>query len=518
MMKQDVTKLTRQNGETDTSASRHGSLLRGLSGKLLILTAVFVMIAEILIFVPSIANFRNVWLQNHLDTAEAASIVYLDSTDFMLSENARFNLLEATESSAVAIRSGGISRLMASDNMPGSVVAHINLDDVTALGSIRGALMMLFANDKDNYRVFGSMRSSNAVIELIQEMRHIKRAMWIYARNIMGISIIISVITAGLVFLALYWLIVRPIIRISTNMDAFSKAPENASLIYQPTGRRDELGLAEERLAAFQGDLQNTLRQKQHLADLGLAVSKINHDLRNILSAAQLFSDRLTSLPDPTVQRLAPKLIRTIDRAVEYTKSVITYGKAMEAPPVRRAMLLRNLVSDVAEHLALEGMADIAWENAVPDDFEVDADPEQLFRVLMNLCRNALQAMNDGDLQTMNDGDPQTMNDGDPQTMNDGDQVGRALILRVSAERAAGDVYVRVSDTGPGIEDHVREKLFHAFQGSTKPGGTGLGMTIAAELVRAHGGTISIENTSPAGTTILLVLPGPLPGNGGKID
>ena len=462
---------------------RNASLLRGLSGKLLFLTLVFVMIAEVLIFVPSVANFRNVWLQNHLDTAEAASIVYLDTPDFMLSEGARGNLLEATQSVAVAVRQGGTSRLMASNDMPGSVVAHIDLDKTTALGSIRGAMYMLFADNHDHYRVFGKMRSSDAIMELVQEMQPIKRALWVYARNVLVLSIIISIITAGLVFLALYWLIVRPIIRISKNMDNFSKSPENASLIYRPTGRRDELGIAEERLAAFQGDLQNTLRQKQHLADLGLAVSKINHDLRNILASAQLFSDRLTSLPDPTVQRFAPKLIRTIDRAVEYTKSVITYGKALEAPPKRRKLLLRNLVADVAELLGLETMANVRWENAVADGFEADADPEQLFRVLMNLCRNALQAMVDNEIP------------------------GRQLHLLVSAERHEEHINIRVSDTGPGIPDHIRETLFQAFQGSTKPGGTGLGMTIAAELVRAHGGTISIENTTSEGTTLLLVLP-----------
>jgi len=307
--------------------------------------------------------------------------------------------------------------------------------------------------------------------------------MWRYARNILLLSLLISVFAAGLVYLALYRLIVLPIIRISSNMDDFSKAPEDAGLIYVPTKRADEIGLAEQRLSAFQQDLQNTLRQKQHLAELGLAVSKINHDLRNILASAQLFSDRISALPDPTVQRFAPKLIRTIDRAVDYTKSVMAYGKAIEAPPNRRRLMLHTMVGEVSELLGLDQDSGINWDNQVDRNFEADADAEQLLRVLVNLCRNAYQAMQD----------------------MDGSQ--RSRDLKVSADRVENSVHIRVTDTGPGIPDHVSDKLFNAFQGSTKSGGTGLGMSISLELVRAHGGSLTIEKTGREGTTFLIAIP-----------
>ena len=125
----------------------------------------------------------------------------------------------------------------------------------------------------------------------------------------------------------------------------------------------------------------------------------------------------------------------------------------------------------------------IEWQNNVPENFEADADPEQLFRVLMNLCRNSVQAMSDPD------------------------EAQQTHQLMVSAERQKNEVHIRVTDTGPGIADHVREKFFHAFQGSTKSGGTGLGMTIAGELVRAHGGSIRIEKTSSAGTIMHIIFP-----------
>ncbi len=458
-------------------------VFRGLSAKLLLLTVIFIMLAEVLIFVPSVANFRNVWLRTHLDTAEAASIVYLDSRDFMLSETAGLRLLDTTLAITIAVRKEGASQMIASAGKPEEIREHIDLDNSSAFGSIRSAFAMLVMDPESEYRVFGSNRSGGGVIELVQKVKYIQTAMWRYARNILFLSLLISIFAAGLVYLALYRLIVLPIIRISSNMDDFSQAPENASLIYNPTNRGDEIGVAEKRLSSFQQDLQNTLRQKQRLADLGLAVSKINHDLRNILASAQLFSDRLSALPDPTVQRFAPKLLRTIDRAVDYTKSVIDYGKALESPPQKRPLILRSLVEDVAELLGLEHDRNLTWDNTIDPDLTANADPEQLFRILMNLCRNAHQAMSDAVC------------------------ADRDMKLCIEAQKEGNELLIRVRDTGPGIPEHVREKIFNAFQGSTKAGGTGLGLSIAFELAQAHGGTLDVEQTGVDGTVFLVSIP-----------
>ncbi|MEO0327577.1 MAG: HAMP domain-containing sensor histidine kinase [Pseudomonadota bacterium] len=478
----DIESILRDT-DKELPPEKHAGIFKGLSARLLLLTVLFIMLAEILIFVPSIANFRNVWLRNHLDIADAASIVYLDSNELMLSENARASLLETTKSLNVAVRRDGMSRLIASEKTTLEISEHIDLDASGPLSSIQSALSMMVADPKNQYRVFGEMRSTGSVIELVQTMEPIQNALWRYARNILILSLLVSVFAAILVYLALYRMIVLPIIRLSTNMDQFSKQPENASLVHIPSSRTDEIGLAENRLSSLQQDLQGTLRQKRRLADLGLAVAKINHDLRNILASAQLFSDRLSTLPDPTVQRFAPKLIRTIDRAVDYTKSVIDYGKALEAPPNRRKLYLKNLVDDVAESLGLQANSEIKWENSVDANLQADADPEQLFRVLMNLCRNAQQAMMD---------------------MPEGSSDRR---LNVTAERFGPELVIRIKDTGPGIPDAIREKIFEAFQGSTKVGGSGLGITIAAELVRSHGGTIVIENTGTEGTCFKLDIP-----------
>ena len=266
-------------------------------------------------------------------------------------------------------------------------------------------------------------------------------------------------------------------------MMAFRGDPENPARIIAASRRRDEIGIAERELAAMQGDLASMLQHKSRLAALGLAVSKINHDLRNLLVSAQLFSDRLSSLNDPRVQRFAPKLMRALERAIAFCQSTLSYGQAQEPPPDRRMVALEPLVEEVRETLELGPEANIRWVGAVERGLMVDADPDQLFRVLLNLARNAVQA-----LETRAPNEP-----------------GRDQV-RVTGRREGAVVAIEVSDTGPGLSERTREHLFEAFQGSTRPGGTGLGLAIASELVRAHGGEIRlVEGT--IGATFRLIIP-----------
>jgi signal transduction histidine kinase len=225
------------------------------------------------------------------------------------------------------------------------------------------------------------------------------------------------------------------------------------------------------------------LHQKSRLAALGLAVSKINHDLRNLLASAQLFSDRLATLPDPTVQRFAPKLMRALERAIAFCQSTLSYGRLQEPPPERRQILLEPLVEEVHETLNLGPDAPVRWISAVERGLIVEADYDQLFRILLNLARNAVQAMESRAAR-------------DP---------GRDQI-RITGRREGAVVVMEVSDTGPGFSEKARDHLFEAFQGSTRTGGTGLGLAIAAELVRAHGGEIRlVEGT--IGATLRLTIP-----------
>src|SRR6202158_582664 len=227
-------------------------------------------------------------------------------------------------------------------------VAHdYDMREVTAFRAIVDAVATLLSGRHDLMRVVGPAPMGGEFIELVMEEAPLQRAMWRFSGNILGLSLIISGITATLVYLALHYLFVRPMRRITANMMAFHGDPENPARIIAVSGRRDEIGIAERELAAMQGDLASMLQHKSRLAALGLAVSKINHDLRNLLTSAQLFSDRLSSLNHPRVQRFAPKLMRALERAVAFCQSTLSYGQAHEAPPDRRMVALEPLVEEV---------------------------------------------------------------------------------------------------------------------------------------------------------------------------
>jgi len=470
---------------SDENEAKEGKARLGLSlsNKLLVLTLMFVMMSEVLIYIPSIANFRNVWLKEKLDTSELVAMAVSAAPEGGISADLEREMLNSIGVDAIALRSAGQRWLIAVDDMPHDIAAHHDLRWLKPLDSIRAAFQVLFTTGDRLIMVSGQPPAGSDRFEIVVHEEALRNAMILYSRNILLLSLAISVITATLVYVALRLLFVRPMQRLSANIVSFSSAPESAEAVIHPSGRRDEIGAAEEKLAGMERTLRDMLAQRRHLADLGLAVSKINHDLRNILASAQLFSDRLQTVEDPLVKRFAPKVIGAIDRAIEYTRSVLAYGQAREEPPRRQLLALARLVDDVADVLSLPGREDLSWENRVPAAMEVDGDPEQLFRVLMNLCRNALDAVSDGE--------------------------GPAVIRRiwVEGERTGSVTSIRVCDTGPGVPERARAKLFQAFEGSARQGGTGLGLAIAAEIVRAHGGEIRLVERAGAGAVFEIAIP-----------
>jgi signal transduction histidine kinase len=474
--------LTEPNANNEIGAPMRLTL--GLSGKLLVLTILFVMVAEVLIYVPSIANFRLNWLRDRLAAAHTAALVLDAAPSGMVPESLTRQILDSVGATAVAMKIGDQRRLLAIAERPSALSQDVDMRAMSAWRSIVDAFhAMLACRDEDLMRVVGPAPMGGEFVEIVLRMGPLRAAMVRFSVNILLLSLLISGITAALVYLALHYMFVRPLRRITTNMTAFREDPENPGRIVAPSARRDEIGVAERELAAMQRDLASMLHQKSHLAALGLAVSKINHDLRNLLSSAQLFSDRLSSLEDPRVQRFAPKLMRALERAIDYCQSTLSYGRAQEQPPERRTVSLEALVEDVRETVGLAPDGPIRWINAIERGLKVDADPDQLFRVLVNLARNAAEV-----LAGRAPNDPAR------------DQI------RIAGRREGAVVVIEMSDTGPGIPEKARAHLFEAFHGSTRSGGTGLGLAIAAELVRAHGGEIKlVEGT--IGATFRIAIP-----------
>jgi signal transduction histidine kinase len=456
----------------------------GLSAKLLVLTILVVMIAEVLVYVPSVANFRVNLLRDHLEVAKTAALVLEAAPNGMVPDPLAKRILDSIGARAVAMKMGNTHYMLQPSDVALPPINDVfDMRDVGIFTAVVDAFKMMLASKKDVMRVVGPAPMGGEYIDLVMDEYPVRAAMLRYSVNVLLVSLLIFGIAAASVYLALHYLFVRPMRRVTDNMMAFRADPENADNVIVPSGRVDEIGFAERELAALQTELASMLHQKSRLAALGLAVSKINHDLRNLLASAQLFSDRLAKLPDPGVQRFAPKLMQALERAIAFCQSTLSYGRLQEPPPDRRQILLEPLVEEVHETLNLPPDSPIRWISAVERGLMVEADYDQLFRILLNLARNAVQAMESRAAR-------------DP---------GRDQI-RITGRREGAVVVIEVSDTGPGFSEKARAHLFEAFQGSTRTGGTGLGLAIAAELVRAHGGEIRlVEGT--IGATLRLTIP-----------
>jgi len=449
-----------------------------LSGRLLLLTLFYVMLSEALIFLPSIGRYHRSLLDTHIEAAEIAILPFTELGNGKLSDALRAQLLQRTGANAVILKRPEKSELFLYAQMPEHVDVTIDLRQQNLFREMAQALACLFDSDTNVLHVIASTRVTGArTIELFLDQKSIREQLISYAGNVLVLGLAISIATALLVFLSLFLVLVRPMRRITHAMVAFRENPEDASRIVSPSTRNDEIGVAERELAVMQREIYGFLQQKARLAALGTAVAKIQHDLKNILTSAQLASDRLAKVDDPVVQRLVPRLVAALDHAVALATNTLRYGRADERPPQRRRLLLRALVDEVGE-ATTSGTAEFEFTNAVDPALEIDADAEQLFRILLNLARNAVDALG-----------------------------ARGGTIDITASRKARQVTIDVADNGPGIPEAMHARLFQPFSGSTRSGGSGLGLAIARDLVRAHGGDLTLVSTGAAGTRFHIDIP-----------
>jgi signal transduction histidine kinase len=461
-------------------AERRKRFLNTLSGRFLMLTVIFVMLAEVLIFVPSIARFRADFMLTRLKQAQIAALTQLAAED-MVSPELEAELLANAEVYNVVLRRDEVRQLVLYSPIPGEIHDTFDLRMAGPWELIRDAFAVLIDPQNRIVRVIGyPVQEAGTLIEVTIETEPLRNAMLDYGLRILILSALISVVTAFLLFIAVQRLLVMPIRRVVHHMKTYAEAPEDARRVIEPNADVTELRAAEEALQSMQTQLTGALRQKERLAQLGAAVAKISHDLRNILTTAQLFADRLEGSDDPVVARSAPKLINSISRAVSLCESTLAFGKAEEPPPQLRRLNFAQLVSEVAEGEGLGAETAITCLIDVPPGLMIRADGEQLFRVMSNLIRNARQAI---------------------------EATNQPGTIEVSAGEDEAEWWIRVGDTGPGLPPKAREHLFSAFQGGARKGGTGLGLAIAAELVRGHGGRLQLVRSDTEGTEFAIHLP-----------
>ena len=461
----------------------------GLSARLLVLTVLFVALGGLLTLPPSLAAYEEQWLLDRVRAAELASLAPEVAPDRVVSEQLKAQFLNGAGVDIVAVSVDGIRSLVFAK--PGSGHGRAPyLVDLRARAPGLGWLApfrTLFGPDGRRVRVMAEPRFRHGdFVEFVASDAELKRALATYLWRQILITAFVSTITGILVYLALNLFLVRPMQRITRSMERFRADPEDPAARIDLSGRRDEIGRAERELDRMQADLRAALHSRARLAALGEAVAKINHDLRNMLTSAQIASERLAALKDPKVSQALPRLERALDRAVRLATEVLAYGKTQEPAPELRTLQLAAAVDAAAEEARLseEGARLV---NDVREDDQVAADPDQLHRMLVNLLRNAREAIEH--------------------------QEGRKAPgeIRVSLAQEDGVSVVRVADNGPGVPERARERLFQAFAGSGRPEGAGLGLAIARELALGHGGDLTLAESGPGGAVFVLRLPGAPP-------
>jgi signal transduction histidine kinase len=452
------------------------ALHRSLSARLLVLTTAFVLLGEVLIYVPSIARFREVYLEERIAAAHLATLSLEAAGPNGIDDVLENELLSQAGVLSVTLREPS-AELMLGKLPPVQKVFDLRADSASVM--IGDAFSTLWHGGDRMIRVFGaSPQRPDVVVDVSLREQPLWRAMVDYSWRILNLSIVISLLTAFLVYTALQLMIVRPLRRITDSVMAFRDRPEDASVDLPAARRSDEIGLVQNELGRMQSDLRQALAQKTRLAALGAAVGKINHDLRNLLASAVLLSDRLDMSQDPDVRRVAPRLVEAMDRAAKLCSETRNFARHQAGAPSKSRFLLRPLVDEVGQAVLGTEPGRVRWRNEVSADASVSADRDQLFRVLMNLARNADQALAD-----------------------DGG------LISISAWRQREQMVIEVADTGKGAPPAAQAHLFEAFAGSTRPGGTGLGLPIAREIMRAHGGEVELAQTGDNGTAFHLLLP-----------
>lgn len=444
--------------------------LDSLSLRLFLATLASILLVEALIFVPSAANFRSNWIEARLQAARIAALSLDAAPSRMVSEELSADLLQNAEVLAVAEIEDEMRFQLLAPQAPIKGQMHaIDLRGATPPGRWMSALSAFGAPD-DRVLVITAIGSADGrVIEVVVPQAPLKEALIDFARRVAGLSLLIALVASALIYLLLYWLVVRPMQRVTSSVEQFRDDPGSWTRSLQPTKRRDEIGRAQNALADMEAAVAASFRQKARLAELGEAVAKINHDLRNSLASAQLVSDSLQHSDDPRVMRAAPRLERALERAIKLTTHTLEYGKA-ETPQANLQAINLSAAMDEAAREALAAYADTDWQNTIANEASIVADPDHLHRIITNLIRNAAQAMR-----------------------------GKgAIIASFDGES------IEIADTGPGLPDKARQNLFKPFAGSSRRDGTGLGLAISRDLARSMGWELELARTSDKGTVFRL--------------
>lgn len=483
-------------GASDTTSegkSIGGRFRRSLSFKLLLLTIVFVFVAEIVVLIPSVSKQRIDWLNQRLEAAYLVGLALDSPGGEMISTQTAEQLFATANILGVTLDRDGARMLILTPKLTAEqarVMRFVNLVEDMPQEHAADAWGTIFSKGDHSIRVVGRPKYAPAgYVDMFVSQAALRADLVSYARNILMLSLVISSLTAGLVYWSLDRIIVHPVRRLTRNMMIFEAHPEEETSLLVASRRSDEIGVAERSLASLERRTQTLLNERRRLAALGAGISKISHDLRNILASAQLMSDRLAKSEDPRVIKLAPRLISALNRAIALSRDTLNFARLEPDNLNKEPVQLARLVDDVFEDCA--SMV-IEMHNEIPDDMIVLADQTHLYRALFNIVRNAVDALG-GEA---------------PPDAEPGVITGAIAGAITASAREDGELTtISIADNGPGLPPAAIENLFEPFKGSMKPGGSGLGVAIAKEIAKAHGGDLRLARSDEKGAAFEISMP-----------
>ena len=456
-----------------------------LSGKLLVLTIIFVMVAELLIFIPSAAIYRQTWLMERATSAGLLTLAIEGVPNYEGGEMLSQRFMQDTDVSMVAQKRDGMSQLVLGMPPGDANIITVDLRTKRRLPLFRDSFQDFFGDGKAYIRILSAPTVDGVeALEVLVPQHALKQAMRDYSKRILLWSLAISVLTGLMIYAALSLIIVKPIRKLAGGLAKFRKEPrkrispgsEDVSV------RKDEIGQLQREFSDMKTGVRAAFKQQERLATLGMAMAKINHDLRNVLTSTQLISDRLASDPDERIKGMGERLVRAVERGVKLCEATLSFSQSVEEKPQMRPVRMATLIGEaagdaLAEHQVMP--TKVKFKNLVDTNLTAHIDPDHTYRIFHNLFRNALEALGQSE----------------------------APALRVEVEIIDDKACFNIIDTGPGIPPNIQKNLFKAFTTGANKGGTGLGLTISRELARAQGGNLILQSTSAAGTIFTLSLP-----------
>ncbi|HTQ71470.1 MAG TPA: HAMP domain-containing sensor histidine kinase [Acidocella sp.] len=445
-----------------------------LSSKVLWITVVALLAMELLALLPGLGRERQEWLWQRVSDAHLAVFALSQGSSPGAADRVlRFAGLQEITLTAPH-RAAIIWRI--DSPLPAAPIRVEPAQQSLLASSWHACLRLAGYGPPEELIVTPSPLMPGGILEVRVDAAPLTLLLSDYAKNGFDLAMVVALLAGLLVYGLLNWMLVRPMEILTTSIIHFREAPEraqNSGLDWLANRPKDDISSAARELQTMQEELRAALWRNARLAAVGTAVAKIAHDLRNILSSTLLVADRLQDVDDPLVKRATRTLIPSVERATQLVTSTVDFAREGRTQLNRSPVRVRALIDEVAETLLPENAG---WriENLTPDELELPLDRAQLYRVFANLIRNAAEA--------------------------------GATLISLSTETMNGKTRLRVADNGPGLPERAKANLFKPFTSSVRSGGTGLGLTIARDLIRAHGGDLVLERTGPAGTVFCMDL------------